>query len=271
MSEDRSRLSHTIELGMFVRESPGPAAPRATLVHVHGLGESGLCFERVMRHRRLADFRQLAADIPGYGRSAWPPEPLSLARHAELLARWIDGRGHGPVVLVGHSMGGVSGLELCERYPDRILHFINVEGNVSLGDCSYSAYACEYDAVEFVDRGFEALLERLYGDGIEDGAHRGYYASMRHCDPRTFYLNSRELVDVSTAETPAGRLAGLSVGVTHVPGVPGGNAPRTIELLKQAGIRIEPVEPAGHWPFHDRLDDYVDVLLAILDRELVSS
>lgn len=251
---------------MFVRSRCATSNPRGTIVHVHGLGESGLCFEGVLEHPTLEDWRHLAADVPGYGRSAWADEPLSIDRHADTLAAWIADRHDEPVVWVGHSMGGVSGLAIAERFSDRVRAFVNVEGNVSPGDCSYSRLACEYTPEEFVDRGFRELLLRLHRDGADDAPHRGYYASMAHCDPRQFRLNSEELVTFSAEESAAERMRALEVPVLHVSGVPGGNAVRTLELLDEAGVRRHEIEPAGHWPFLDRPDDFANTLRSFLEE-----
>ncbi len=261
-----TRITHSIEHEMFVRSRSATSEPRGAIVYVHGLGESGLCFEGVIAHPDLDAWRHVAADVPGYGRSAWCAEPLSIATHAERLASWIAERQDDPVVWVGHSMGGVSGLEIAERFPDRVRAFVNVEGNVSPGDCSYSRLACEYTPEAFVERGFDDLLRRLHRDGADDASHRGYYASMAHCDPRQFRLNSEELVTFSEGETAADRMAALRVPVLHVSGVPGGNAPRTLELLDRAGVRRHAIEPAGHWPYLDRRDDFVRVLRAFLEE-----
>ena len=257
-------MKHSIEHGMFVRES-GTASPDApTLVWVHGLGESGLGFEGMLRHPALAGHHQVAADIPGYGRSAWTDEPLSLVDQADLLAEWFRGRGFDPVVLLGHSMGGISGLHLCERHPQVVAHFVNIDGNLSIGDCTYSSRAAALSLESFVETGFEVLLGHVYELGATDAAHRTYYASMRHCDPRLFHRNGVELVEISKPEIPAARLAALPQRLTHVPGIPGGNAVRSRELLAEHGIATRAIEPAGHWPFLDRPDEF-----AALVNELV--
>jgi len=100
-------FAHAVQAGMFVREV-GPTASPA-LLWVHGLGESGLCFEAIARHPALGAWRHLVPDLPGYGRSAWPPEPLPLDAQADALAAWLEARGEAAVVVVGHSLGGVIG------------------------------------------------------------------------------------------------------------------------------------------------------------------
>lgn len=65
------------------------AGGRGTVFWIHGLGESGLCFERVLARPELHGFRHLVPDLPGYGRRPWPfvDQPAELAselvRHLE--------------------------------------------------------------------------------------------------------------------------------------------------------------------------------------------
>jgi pimeloyl-ACP methyl ester carboxylesterase len=247
---------------MFVRET-GPADAPLTLLYVHGLGESGLCFERLAAHPDLAAHRQLIPDMPGYGRSAWSDEPLALVDQADLLARWLEHRGEGPVVLVGHSMGGVLGTLFCRAHPERVRAFVNVEGNLSPDDCVFSGQAVRMDVERFVAGGFSKMRELIYAQGAELPAHRGYYASLRLCDPRLFHLNSRELVAISAREEMPRALAGLSIPCWYVAGRPDGVCPRSHQLLAEAGIEPIVLEPSGHWPFIDQPDRFAAELSAI--------
>ncbi len=255
-------MKQTIEMGMFVREL-GPADAALTLLWVHGLGESGLCFERIALHPDLSSFCQLIPDLPGYGRSAWSGEPLPLDGQADLLARWLSTRGEKPVVLVGHSMGGVLGTIFCERYPEVVRAYVNVEGNLSPADCVFSGQAVRMDEARFVDGGFSKMRELIYAQGAELAAHRGYYASLRLCDPRLFHLNSRELVETSAREEMARRLAELPLPAWYIAGRPAGVCDRSHELLGQAGIGPIILEPSGHWPFIDQRDRFAAELAVI--------
>jgi pimeloyl-ACP methyl ester carboxylesterase len=258
-------MKQAIEMGMFVRET-GPAEASRTLLYVHGLGESGLCFERLALLPQLASFRQFIPDLPGYGRSAWPAEPLCLPEQADLLANWLSSRGLGPVVLVGHSMGGVMGTIFCERHPEAVRAFVNVEGNLSPQDCVFSGQAVRMDEKRFIDGGFSRMRELIYTQGVDLPALRGYYASLRLCDPRLFHRNSCELVEISATEGMARRLAALPVPTWYVAGTPDGVCPRSHDLLKQAGIDPMIFDPSGHWPFIDHQDRFAEGLAGILSH-----
>ena len=57
-------------------------------------------------------FRCIAVDLPGYGKSPRLPERTTISRYADILANLLEGISDGPVVLVGHSMGGMISLML---------------------------------------------------------------------------------------------------------------------------------------------------------------
>jgi len=256
-------MRQTVEMGMFVREL-GPARAPLTLLWVHGLGESGLCFERIAAHPALSAFRHLIPDLPGYGRSAWSDRPLPLAAQAGLLASWLRHRGEEPVVLAGHSMGGVLGTLFCREYPERVRAFVNVEGNLSPEDCVFSGQAVRMAEGRFVGGGFSKMRELIYSQGAQLPALRGYYASLRLCDPRLFHLNSRELVETAAREEMARQLAALPLPAWYVAGAPDGVCRRSHLLLDQAGLRPLVLEPSGHWPFIDQPDRFADELAGML-------
>ena len=263
-------LAHRHRDGLGVRERPAPPGA-VTIVWIHGLGESGLGFEQVMVAGELSRFGHLAPDLPGYGRSPWPAEPLSLAEHARHLRGWLERNTAGQLILVGHSMGGVIGTLLCERpgaLEGRLAAFVDVEGNVSPTDCTNSATAAAYDLENFLDHGFARLADEVHTLGIADLANRSYYPSLRLADPHSFHLDSCELVEISERREMAGRLGALGLPCCYVHGRPGGAQVGSLELLRDAGVESIAIEPSGHWPFIDRRDDFVAVIADWLDRSI---
>jgi pimeloyl-ACP methyl ester carboxylesterase len=253
------------EHGLWVRRH-GPADSAGTLLWVHGLGESSLCFEGVLAHPGLADWSHVTVDLIGYGRAERAEEPLALGEHAALLAGHL-GRSvpERPVVLVGHSMGGVVGTMVCEAGgAEAIDAFVNVEGNVTPGDCTFSATTTATPRDSFARETFPAIVARTFERGASDAALRTYWASLRLCDPRAFWRNGRELVELSAAGELAGRFAGLSLPKLYIAGAPGGAAIDSLRLLRDADIEPALLSPAGHWPFVDLPTDFVAVVAEFL-------
>lgn len=90
-----------------------------TLLLLHGYGESLLAwqpmFDRLARKSRV-----IAVDLPGFGLSDKPPTGYSLDRMTDRLADFLDRWTRGPVIVVGHSLGGELAAALALRRPDRV-------------------------------------------------------------------------------------------------------------------------------------------------------
>ncbi len=234
------------------------------VVWLHGLGESSLCFAEISRHPALGRFRHRLVDLPGYGRSAWPTEAYRLTEAARALAQWLAMEGK-PSVLIGHSMGGVLAQLVAELAPAQVRAVVNVDGNLSLGDCNFSGKAAAFALDTFIAQGFDTLRDAVYAGGVESAALRGYYASMRFADPRVFHRHAMDLVELSTAEDLAVRMARLIPPALYIAGSPDGASARSKELLSKTVALWQTIEPAGHWPFIDRPDDFAAVVTRFLE------
>lgn len=255
---------HGYEQGMYFREANREAAG-PPILFIHGLGESGLCFEHLLDAPQLKGHRLLVPDLPGYGRSPWlEGEPQGLVDQADHLAGWLRRRQAVPAVIAGHSMGGVVALLLAERHPDVASGVIDIDGNKSPGDCVFSSQAGQYDLDTFAAAGFDKMRARIHDNGYEDTAQRGYYVSLRLADPRTYHRNSLELVEMSGRRDMARRLAALPVPAVYIAGVPHGASAETHEMLAQARVPVVSIEPSGHWPFIDQTARFLDELAHIL-------
>ena len=69
---------------------------------------------------RLASDPVVAIDLPGFGVSGKPDLSYSLAAMTERLSSFLDRNLSGPLVVVGHSMGGELAASLALARPDRV-------------------------------------------------------------------------------------------------------------------------------------------------------
>lgn len=235
----------TIEHGMVVRRLGG--GPE--IVWLHGLGEQSASFDAITA--LLPGYTHVLPDLPGYGRSPWPALPLpagdSLAALADHLVAWLAARRPS---LVGHSMGGVLATLIAERID--VAAIVNIDGNLSRGDCTLSAQAAAYPLAEFVDHGFAAIRASVYERGVTELALRGYFAALTLACPEILHRHAVDLVALSAGETLAPRLAAVRAPVRFVAGVPRGICARSRALLDAHAVEWVGVEPSGHWPFVDQ-------------------
>lgn len=249
--------------GMVIRSTEGTGG--LDVIWIHGLGEQSASFEAVTGHPRLAHHRHLLVDLPGYGRAPWPdaiPEGDTLVHTAQALVDWIEQRPPGTggkarpgddpdlPVLIGHSQGGVLATLVAEQTAVRAV--INVDGNLTRGDCTFSARALASSREAFVAGGFAALRDDIYKDGLIERALRGYHAALTLASPDVFWTHARDLVAASTRGDLAARFAALPCPTLFVAGVPRGICEASRRELTRVGARWVAIEPSGHWPFVDQ-------------------
>lgn len=251
-----------LEDGMAVREV-GPAGGTPVL-WIHGLGESGLCFEEIVCHPLLSGRSHLIPDLPGYGRAARVRPPQDFAGIADHLAGWLAARGEPALDLVGHSLGGILALVLAERHPERVRRLVDVDGNKSPADCVFSGQALEWTPEEFLATGFHELRDAIAVSAGDDAALRGYVRSLGLADAATYRAHAEELVRLSAREDLALRLAAVDLPVSYLAGVPNGASARSLALLEEARVEVTTIEPSGHWPFINRPDAFAAALLRFI-------
>jgi len=90
--------------------------PKATVICIHGGLDRGASFGRLSR--RLENFDVIAYDRRGYQGSRGLT-PLSLELHIEDLYKIVEAQS-GPVILFGHSFGGVIAQGLAIKHPEKV-------------------------------------------------------------------------------------------------------------------------------------------------------
>jgi pimeloyl-ACP methyl ester carboxylesterase len=91
-----------------------------TLIFLHGFGESLLAW-RLVLDRFQRRYRILAVDLPGFGLSSKPPGPYDYPTYERWLGDLLMQETRGPVVVVGHSMGGQLAAGMALAHPERIV------------------------------------------------------------------------------------------------------------------------------------------------------
>jgi pimeloyl-ACP methyl ester carboxylesterase len=134
-------------------------AKAPAVVLVHGLGESGMRDWYPVLPALAANYRVVAFDLPGFGRSTHANELYSPERYAEFIHALAGQRLQGPYNLVGHSMGGALSLVVAARFPDDVKRLILIDAAGILHRKAYVNFA--------VSAGLDNLLGVLSGAAKE--------------------------------------------------------------------------------------------------------
>lgn len=120
-----------------------------TVVLIHGFGESLFGWRAVFD--ALANrFRVLAFDLPGFGGSTKPDADYTVSAMTARLEALLDRSTSGPIVLVGHSMGGELAASLALARPDRVISLVLIAPagwNVGLGGIADTMYPGKAQAI----------------------------------------------------------------------------------------------------------------------------
>ncbi len=156
-------------LAMTVRETPVQihylrrAGLLAPLVCLHGFGSTKEDYADLAFHPAFEGRDLVMLDAPGFGASTVDDAAvLSIPFLVDASIATCDALGIERFHLLGHSMGGLTALMLADAHRDRVLSFIDIEGNVAPEDCFLSRQIVEHsdeDADTFLD-GFVARMSR---------------------------------------------------------------------------------------------------------------
>ncbi len=112
---------HTTEAGR-----PG----RQIALMIHGWSSSWYAMSPLMG--LLAQrFHCIAVDLPGYGQSPPFKERTTILRYVDVLADLIEQLSDNPVVLVGHSMGGMTSITLALKHPILVERMVLLSPTIS--------------------------------------------------------------------------------------------------------------------------------------------
>ncbi|SJN40720.1 alpha/beta fold hydrolase [Luteococcus japonicus] len=109
------------KMRLWCREE-GPEEAAVTVVLTHGYAQGSNCWHAQRDFLAAAGLRVLVWDLRGHGRSEHPADAsgCTIDRIADDLAELVREDCQGPVVLVGHSMGGMALMALAQRSPELV-------------------------------------------------------------------------------------------------------------------------------------------------------
>ena len=95
----------------------------STYVLVHGSWHGAWCWYKIVPRLQAAGHKAVAVDLPGHGKDRTPPGDVTMRDYVDCIGRAIDELGE-PVILVGHSRGGIAITQAAEAHADRITRLV---------------------------------------------------------------------------------------------------------------------------------------------------
>src|SRR5471032_1012022 len=221
---------------------------RAPIVFLHGFGSTKEDYADIVLHPAFDGHAVVAFDAPGCGESECADLskiciPFLLETALQVLEHFNVERFH----LVGHSMGGLTALLLAHRFPERVLSFTDIEGNIAPEDCFLSRQIVDFPADDpdaffsaFIDRTRQApaYASALYSASLRHkvraGAVRGIFASM---------------VELSDHADLMGKFLGLPCPRLFMYGEQNASL-SYLSHIQAEGVRLAPIAQCGHFPMY---------------------
>lgn len=133
--------------------APGAGPGSRSVAFVHGLFGQGKNFTAIAKAlaRRDPTLRIGLVDLPNHGRSPWT-DSINYRDMADLVAEalreWSPGT---PVILVGHSMGGRTVMQVALHHPDVVEKLVVVDVSPVDGDSSEGEFRHLIGALRHID------------------------------------------------------------------------------------------------------------------------
>ena len=97
--------------------------PMSTFVLVHGAWHGAWCWYKVVPRLEQAGHRVVAPDLPSLGSDKTPISQVSLRLWTDRVCQVLDAETD-PVILVGHSRGGIVISEAAEARPEKVQRLV---------------------------------------------------------------------------------------------------------------------------------------------------
>lgn len=231
-------------------------------------------------------FRVLAIDLPGYGKSPKLPKRTTIEDYADVIADLIEQESDGPVVLVGHSMGGMTSLTLAEKYPALVERMVligpTITGhlstyiNVVVSPITFMERLGLAKVINLVERAIVGITDQIMRPasfaqrtGITEEDYKQLRLDARNPDQG---LVRAECYRAMRENNLSGRIGKIDTPSLVIWGAEDNTVPLrdsgvVADEWPQADLRILP--KAGHWPQFERPDVTRHLIASFLGLPLV--
>jgi pimeloyl-ACP methyl ester carboxylesterase len=218
------------------------------IVFLHGFGSTKEDYADIARLSAFDGRPFIAYDAPGCGESeCGEPSAISVPFLVDtaraVLGRFEIERLH----LVGHSMGGLTSLLLAHEEGNRVLSFVNIEGNVASEDCFLSRQIVSHSSDD-PHRFFTEFIDRNWG-GV-DLSSSLHAASLKHKvraeAVRSIFMSMVELSDHGDL---LAKFVGLSCRKMFMYGEQNAHL-SYLPHLEKSGVTLACISQSGHFPMY---------------------
>jgi pimeloyl-ACP methyl ester carboxylesterase len=220
----------------------------APVVFLHGFGSTKEDYLDIAGQHAFTGRAFLAYDAPGCGQTVCENLPgISIPFLVKTAQAMVDQAGIRRFHLVGHSMGGLTALLLAHQEPDRVLSFVDIEGNLAPEDCFLSRQILAHPPA-----GDDGFLDVLADRGRRSCSFSSalFAASLHHkVRPAAVRGIFQSMVDLSDHGDLMTKFLGLACPRMLMYGEEN-SALSYLAKLAAGGVELAEIPHSGHWPMY---------------------
>ncbi len=233
------------DINLFYNEYGSPDAP--PLLLIHGSGGTGASEWKPVLQELAKNFRVLAPDLRGHGKTLDPRNEYTFALLAHDMAEFLRALKIAPAFVVGHSNGGNVALVLTMEHPDAVKKVVVMAGNAYV-----SADLSKYARGKWSER-----ISAEWGEKLallhDAPRHAGYWRALMD---RTGWEIARapnySAADLAKTNTPVLVIQGANDAVN----APARHAEFMAQRLPNAQLWLAP--DTGHSVHEERPQEWVE-------------
>lgn len=241
------------------------------LVFLHGFPfSSGVWRNQVAAFR--SSHRVITPDLRGFGDSETHPGPVTMEEYAaDLHTLLVQQLSTGPVVLIGHSMGGYVALAFARQFPELLRGLVLVSTRAGTDDEDAAAKRramAEKVKAEGVGVVIEAMAPKMLAAGNQDAERIEQVRSLMASSKPEGVIGA--LLGMAERPDATAMLARISVPTLVVTGADDAVIPPSeSEILVNAipGARLIVIPRAGHLVAFEKPEEFNLALKEWLDQE----
>ncbi len=217
------------------------------IVFIHGFGCTKESFAHAFIDPLLDNYDLIAIDLPGHGHSSKVEEfSYTMVDLAGIVVKALDTLEITYFHLCTHSMGGLIGIEISEAISERVLSFINLEGNLTLEDCFFTRKIIKYPYEDFLSVGRERIEKKLENSVLTNQLSRSFLKSFQKTSNIALYKTAVDTVAVSDNPSLINRFINLK-NRCYIYGEKNINEYPAEQILLKLNVPVYYVENAGHF------------------------
>ncbi|OLL33147.1 alpha/beta hydrolase [Burkholderia sp. SRS-W-2-2016] len=221
---------------------------KAPIVFLHGFGSTKEDYADIVRHAQFAGHPFVAYDAPGCGETHCADmSKISIPFLMETALAVLDRVGFERFHLVGHSMGGLTALMLAHNYPQRVISFVDIEGNIAPEDCFLSRQIVDYPRDD---------ARAFFRDFIERARFAPAYASALYAASLSHKVRAeavggifRSMVELSDHGDLMTKFLGLPFPRMFMYGEQNASL-SYLSHIREQGVELAEIPNCGHFPMY---------------------